>query len=267
MLANLVGAYQATLIGGTPTLLAALVGCASEHQLDTLRLAVTGGEACPDQVHDALASRCRNARILEGYGITECSPIVSINTLEADKPGTIGRVLPSLDHALLDLESGKRTAPGRPGLLLVRGPSVFSGYLGGDGTSPFVELDGYQWFNTGDVVAEDEDGFLCFHGRKRRFVKRAGEMISLPAIEAVLASHFDSAATDGPVLAVTACGDDTSTELVLFTTLPLDRQEVNRRLRDAGMSPLHSIHRIVKIAAIPVLGSGKTDYRALHDLS
>jgi long-chain-fatty-acid--[acyl-carrier-protein] ligase len=130
-----------------------------------------------------------------------------------------------------------------------------------------MELDGCQWFNTGDVVAEDDGGFLCFHGRKRRFVKRAGEMISLPAIEAVLASHIDSAAADGPVLAITALGDDTATELVLFTTLSLDRQEVNRRLRDAGMSPLHSVQRVVKIAEIPVLGTGKTDYRALHELS
>ena len=265
LLANLVGAYQATLVGGTPTLLAAMVGSAKGDQLAGLRLAVTGGEACPDRVYEALAERCGKARILEGYGITECSPIVSINTVSANRPGTIGQVLPSLDHVVIDQESRQRCQVGRPGLLLVRGPSVFDGYLGHDGHTPFVEFEGNRWFNTGDVVVEDQHGFLTFCGRRRRFVKRGGEMISLPAIETVLGAQFENGGDEGPTFAVIARGDDTSVELVLCTTFPLDRKIVNQALREAGLSPLHSIHRVEQVSEIPVLGTGKTDYRALEE--
>jgi long-chain-fatty-acid--[acyl-carrier-protein] ligase len=141
---------------------------------------------------------------------------------------------------------------------------VFEGYLGHDGPSPFVEFEDRHWFSTGDVVVEDEQGFLTFCGRQRRFVKRGGEMVSLPAIEAALGEHFASGEEDGPTLAVIARGDDTSVELVLCTTLELDRQAVNQSLREAGLSPLHSIRRVEKLAEIPVLGTGKTDYRALQ---
>lgn len=265
MLATLVGAYHATLMGGTPTFLAAMVGSAVGDQLDTLRLAVTGGEACPDRVAEALAARCRNALVLEGYGITECSPIVAINAPDARTPGTIGRVLPSLDHVLLDPDSGDRCRPGRSGVLVVRGQSVFEGYLGQPEVSPFIDLDGHRWFDTGDVVSEDEDGFLTFRGRRRRFVKRGGEMISLPAIEAALAYHPEVAGAEGPVVAVIAEGTEPASELVLCTTLSLDRHTANRIIRDAGLSALHSVQRVETVAEIPVLGTGKTDYRRLAD--
>jgi long-chain-fatty-acid--[acyl-carrier-protein] ligase len=140
--------------------------------------------------------------------------------------------------------------------LLVRGPNVFSGYLG-DANNPFVRFDGYSWYDTGDLVYE-QNGVLVFAGRLKRFVKLGGEMISLPAIEQVLEAHYP--AGDGPVLAVAAAGDEQHPELVLLTTLATDRQEANQALRDAGLSPLHNIRSVQRVAAIPLLGSGKTDY-------
>ena len=146
-------------------------------------------------------------------------------------------------------------------MLLVRGASIFKGYLG-DAPTPFVEWGGKDWYKTGDLVSEDADGFITFRGRLKRFVKKGGEMVSLPAIESVLLENFPADASNGPVLAVESTPTD---ELVLFTTIDLDVRSANKLIMDGGLSGLHKINRVEKIEAIPVLGTGKTDYRALKD--
>jgi long-chain-fatty-acid--[acyl-carrier-protein] ligase len=265
-LATLVGAYQATLMGGTPTFLAAMMAHAAESQLESLRLVVTGGERCSERVFDTFDRLCPGGKILEGYGITECSPIVAINSPGEHKRGTIGRVLKSLEYSVVDMESGERCKPGQPGLLLVRGDSVFDGYTGPSRSSPFREFEERSWFNTGDAVAEDAGGFLTFHARLGRFVKRAGEVISLPAIEEALTDQLEPGEDDTPTIAVIGLGDDSNLELVLCTTLLIDRESVNQGIRRAGLSPLYSIQRVVRLPGIPALGTGKTDYRALEAL-
>ena len=137
----------------------------------------------------------------------------------------------------------------------------------GDAPSPFVEFEGKSWYRTGDLVTSDSAGCLTFAGRLKRFIKLGGEMISLPAIESVLFTvHARSIDPEkGPILAVEAAPTDPP-EIVLFTTLPLSRPDVNDALRSAGLSGLHSIRRVVSLEAIPVLGTGKTDYRALKEL-
>ena len=156
-------------------------------------------------------------------------------------------------------------SPEEIGLLLVRGPSVFSGYLNHHGTSPFVRYEDKEWYNTGDLVKRGPKGVLIFAGRLKRFVKMAGEMISLVAIEEILSSHYP-AADEGPRVAVEAANPDTQPELVLFATLPLEREEINALIRQAGLSGLHNIRRIEQISSIPVLGTGKTDYKSLKAL-
>jgi long-chain-fatty-acid--[acyl-carrier-protein] ligase len=270
---RLIEAYHVTLLIGTPTLLNGIVRASTKEQLSSLRLAVTGAEKCSEKLYSALRQRCSNAVILEGYGVTECSPIISLNDENNPRPLTIGKVLPSLEYLLIEPETGKPlTAPlGVPkrragtGILLVRGPSVFSGYLGPASAAPFVSAQGKQWYSTGDLVSVDDDGVLTFCGRLKRFVKLGGEMISLPAIEAVLESQYASD-TDKPVLAVEATADEYHPELVLFTTCEIDRESANRRIRSAGLSGLHNIRRVVKLEQIPTLGTGKTDYRALKAL-
>ena len=263
MLARLIEAYQCTLLMGTPTFLYGIVRASTNEQMSGLRLAITGAEKCSERVYEALRERCPRTVILEGYGITECSPIVSANREEDPRPYTIGKVLPSLECALVDPESGERVGPGRQGVLLVRGPSVFGGYVGYEGESPFVEFDGKTWYRTGDLIREDADGVLVFVGRLKRFVKLGGEMISLPAIEAVLESQYATGDEDGPVLAVEATPSEDHPELVLFTTIETNRETVNKHIRQAGLSPLHNIRRVIRIDEIPLLGTGKTDYRAL----
>ena len=266
MLVSLIDAYEASLIIGTPTFLAGIVRAAGVGQMQSLRWAVTGGEKCPRRTYDALAAQCPETLVIEGYGVTECSPLVSVNDPEAPKPGTIGKLLGSLDYAIVDPDTGRqRVAPGKVGMLLVRGPSVFGGYLHHDGDSPFVELEGHQWYRTGDLVWEDDDGVLTFSGRLKRFVKLGGEMISLPAVETVLLAEHASDDDEGPVLAVEATPSEDHPELVLFTTLELTREQVNDEIRDAGLSALHNIRQIVRVEEIPVLGTGKTNYRALKE--
>ncbi|HEY3376116.1 MAG TPA: AMP-binding protein [Armatimonadota bacterium] len=263
MLARLIAAYRASIAIGTPTFLNGILRAATPEQLESLRLAVTGAEECPPRVYALAAERCPQATIIEAYGITECSPGVAVNSVEAPKPHTIGHIMPTLHYALVNVESGRRVAPGNAGMLLLRGPSIFGGYLG-EAPDPFVDFEGERWYRTGDLISEDIDGVLTFRGRLKRFIKLGGEMISLPAIEGVLQALFPPSDEDGPALAVLATANDERPELVLFTTKPLDRDTANGRIRDAGLSPLHYIRRVITLDAIPVLGTGKTDYRSLQ---
>ncbi|MBK9120276.1 MAG: AMP-binding protein [Phycisphaerales bacterium] len=265
-LAQLTSLYGATLLCGTPTFLNGIVRASRAEQLATLRLCVTGAEKCPERVYAALAERCPQAVICEGYGISECSPVVSVNRVEDPRHGTIGLPLPSVEWVLVDPDNEQQRVPaGTTGLLLVRGPSIFGGYLGDEVASPFVEFEGRSWYRTGDLVSAAEDGVLTFRGRLKRFVKLGGEMVSLPAIESVLLEQYGRESDEGPTLAVEATPSEEHAEIVLFTTQPLDRAEVNQRIRTAGLSALHNVNRVEWVETIPVLGTGKTDYRALRE--
>ncbi len=261
-IARLIETYRITMLIGTPTFLGGIVRVASKQQLASLRLAVTGAEKCSEKIYAALKENCANALILEGYGVTECSPIISLNDENDPKPFTIGKVFPSLEYILLNPDDGRVLKPPASGILCVRGPSIFNGYLNFNGPTPFVEINGKTWYNTGDLVNVDENGVLTFKGRLKRFVKLGGEMISLPAIEAVLEKYLVSEKDEGPVLAVEATAGEYP-ELVLFTTRSIDRETANRYLRESGLSGLHNIRTVIKLESIPVLGTGKTNYRAL----
>jgi long-chain-fatty-acid--[acyl-carrier-protein] ligase len=265
LIAQKIDAAHATVIFATPTFLAGIVRAAGPRQIDSLRLAVTGAEKCPTQLYDALRARVPGAIILEGYGITECSPVVSVTPMDAPVPGSIGRLLPRVEGVVVNLDMTRRAAPDETGMLLVRGPSVFGGYLHYTGESPFVEFEGRSWYRTGDLVSATADGTLYFQGRLKRFVKLGGEMISLPAIESALQKHFAQPGDEGPVIAIDALGDPDSPDIVLFTRAPADRSRVNELIKEAGLSALHNIRQVVQVVSIPVLGTGKTDYRTLKE--
>ncbi len=269
IIARLIEAYSVSIIVGTPTFLNGIARAAKSEQLESLNIAFSGAEKCPESVYEALKLSCPDLKILEGYGITECSPVVSYNRPENAKPFTIGTVVRSLDYAVVDLKNSKRVDKGSQGMLLVRGPSIFKGYINFTGDSPFVDFEEKSWYKTGDLVTEDEGGILTFRGRLKRFIKLGGEMISLPAIENVLRPYYsvenDVGADVAPVIAVEASCDEEYPEIILFTTMETDRNMVNRQIRESGLSPLHNIRRIVKVDSIPLLGTGKTDYRMLKE--
>ena len=262
MLVKMIAMYKTSMLITTPTFLNGIVRVGDRDSLGSLRLIFSGAEKCPAHVYGKVATVCPRATLCEGYGVTECSPVVSVNSPDAPRPGTIGRVLPSMEYILIHPETRLRVQPGETGQLLVRGPNVFAGYLG-QAPSPFVDVDGKSWYDTGDLMYEN-DGVLVFAGRLKRFVKLGGEMISLPAIEQVLEQFFPPG--DGPQLAVTATRDDEQPQLVLLATFVTSRQEVNQALKDAGLSPLHNIRIVKQIEEIPVLGTGKTDYAGLDRL-
>ncbi len=266
ILAGLIERYKASIVIGTPTFLYGIIKAAGKEQLQSLKLVFTGAEKCPENTYQALKTINSQATLCEGYGITECSPLVSINRVEDPRPGTIGRVMPSMEYVIIDPETDSRVEIGRQGILLVRGPNIFNGYHKDTNGAGFSLFDGKSWYNTGDFVKEDNDRMLTFCGRKKRFIKLGGEMISLPAIENVLQAHFAADNGQGPALAVGATPTEERPEIVLFTTLAITREEANNRIKEAGLSPLHNIRIMQEIEAIPVLGTGKTDYKLLQKM-
>jgi len=263
LLAKLALSHRVSLLIGTPTFLAGIATAVGTELLQDVRIAFTGAEKCQPYVYKAMEKSFPNVIVCEGYGITECSPVVSVNDPLAPVPGTIGKILPSMEYVLIHPETGDITKEGETAKLLLRGPNVFSGYLNYDGKTPFVEYKGKQWYDSGDLVIEKE-GILSFAGRLKRFIKLGGEMISLPAIEELLTEHFPG--DEEPLLAVSATPGDDHPEIVLFTTFEIEREEANRCIREFGFSPLHSIRRTIHVESIPVLGTGKTDYRTLGEL-
>ncbi len=175
-------------------------------------------------------------------------------------------MMPSVEYAIVHLETNRPVALNETGMLLVRGPSIFSGYLHYNGPSPFVEYDDKQWYRTGDLVSQSEDGILTFKGRLKRFVKIGGEMVSLPAIESALLDHLppQSEESDAPALCIGHRTTEGRPEIILFTTRDIKRDQANAIIRDAGLSGLHNIRQVVKIEALPLLGTGKIDYKALE---
>ena len=281
-LVSLIHECKLTILATPPSFLDGILARAKDgNMLESIRLAFVGAEKCPPHVFEEFKRQCPGASLCEGYGVTECSPGISVNRPENIHPGTIGEPLPSMETAVVknfdDETTGDllRAAPGETGMLIVRGPNVFSGYLvpppelnASAPNSPFVEFEGKRWYETGDLVSQDSNGIISFKGRLKRFIKLGGEMILLPQIENVLlgrfAPLFEAAEMDGPLLAVEA-KEEENPEIVLITTQNISREEANNALREAGLSGLHSIRRVERVESIPVLGTGKTDYRALKN--
>jgi long-chain-fatty-acid--[acyl-carrier-protein] ligase len=264
-LARKIGAYKVTVLIGTPTFVHHILERARPGELNSLRLIVTGAEKCPD----ALFERCRQAVpgavVLEGYGITECSPVVAANPPAAPRQGSIGKPLPGVEVRVVDLESGAPLPAGKMGMLQVSGPTVFPGYLGHEGAQPFIEEQGKRWYVTGDLGEYDQDGYLHFRGRLKRFLKAGGEMISLPALEEPFARRFPPS-EDGPRVAVEGLEHEGGRRVVLFTTEPISLRDANALLMQEGFHGVMRLDEVRLIDKVPVLGTGKTDYKQLRAL-
>jgi len=250
-----------TYVFGTSTFLAHYARQAHPYDFNKTRVVVSGAEKLNPEVASLWLTRF-GLRIMEGYGATECAPVLSLNTPMNYRPGTVGRMLPGIEHQLVPV-------PGiaRGGVLHVRGPNVMRGYYlyehPGELQPPRSEV-GEGWYNTGDVVDMDDDGHLTIHGRVKRFAKIAGEMISLEVVERI-AMHASPGQQHAAALElVSQAGEST----VLFTTDPrLDRIALQRAARELGAQDLAVARRVVHVASLPLLGSGKTDYVKLKSLS
>lgn len=264
-LVRMIDAYKPTMVFTTPTFLGFILASCKPGQLDSLKTIVTGAEKCPESTFEKCKQLAPNATILEGYGITECSPVVSANLLDHCKSGTVGKPVSNVEVCILDVDTNAQLGLNETGMLLVRGPSIFGGYYQHDGPSPFVEFEGERWYKTGDLVSQDEEGFLRFQGRLKRFIKAGGEMISLPALEEPLSKAFP-ADENGPKVAVEGVETEGGRHIVLFTTEPIALGEASELLLNAGLRGVMRLDEVQQVEAIPVLGTGKTDYKQLRHL-
>jgi long-chain-fatty-acid--[acyl-carrier-protein] ligase len=258
-----IAAYKPTITAGTPTFMSFILDRAKPGDLDSLKIIVVGAEKCPEAIFHRVKEMAPHATVVEGYGITECAPIVGFNPPDRTKPGSVGKPLPGHTVRAVDLDTNRPLPAGQMGMLEVSGPCVFPGYLGYDGPSPFTNGEGQRWYVTGDLGVVDEEGYVVLHGRLKRFLKAGGEMISLPALEEPFANRYPP--TDqGPRVAVEGIETPTGRTVVLFTTEDLTLKEANAILQQEGFRGVMRLDEVRKVDQIPVLGTGKTDYKVLR---
>lgn len=267
-LANLCKEWKVSVLCGAPTFLKAIFRGGDAECFKHISWCITGAEKAPPELFATVKNLGIGDAIYEGYGITECSPVLTIN-----RPGTtqngVGEPLPSVELKIVHPETYASLEQGETGLVLARGPNIFKGYLNPDIASPFVSLENKKWYKTGDLGFLDEKGKLVISGRQKRFIKVGGEMLSLGAIEtAILESAPEKGwpiPEDGACVAV--CAKEKLGEkpkVVLFTTFHTTVDETNQILRSKGFSNLSKISEVIELKEIPLMGTGKVYYRQLE---
>jgi acyl-[acyl-carrier-protein]-phospholipid O-acyltransferase/long-chain-fatty-acid--[acyl-carrier-protein] ligase len=242
----------ASVLFATDTFANQYARAAEPGDLGSLLFLVCGAE----KVRSETQKLYGDTPVLEGYGATECSPVIAVNQPDDNRPGTVGRLLPALEHRLEPVE-------GIPegGRLFVRGPNVMAGYLGAD-RRPVPPEGG--WHDTGDVAAIDADGTVRLLGRLKRFAKVAGEMVSLTAVEDLAAKLWPDARH-----AVVALPDPKKGERLILVTERLDAAvaPLAAFAKTEGAPEIAVPRRITHVHDLPLLGSGKIDYAALQQLA
>jgi acyl-[acyl-carrier-protein]-phospholipid O-acyltransferase/long-chain-fatty-acid--[acyl-carrier-protein] ligase len=246
-----------TVLFGTSTFLGNYAKFAHPYDFYKLRYVVAGAEKLNEEVRKAWAEKF-GIRILEGYGATECAPVLAVNTPMANKTGTVGPLLPGLEPKL-------EAVPGitHGGLLSVRGPNVMLGYYLFDNPGVLKPpADG--WYNTGDIVEIDADGFVAIKGRVKRFAKVAGEMVSLETVEQIA----NRASPEHQHAATTQTDPQRGENILLFSTNPnLNREALQTVARELGNPELAVARKIIVVKELPLLGTGKTDYVTLKNMA
>ncbi len=254
MVPELVYLSNATIMFGTDTFLSAYAKRAHPYDFYRMRYIFAGAERVRPETRATFANRY-GVRLLEGYGATETSPVLAVNAPMAARDGSVGRLLPAMEHRL-------ESVPGvdAGGRLVVRGPNVMLGYL--RTTAPgVVEPPADGWYDTGDIVDIDGDGFVKIVGRTKRFAKVAGEMVALAEAETLAQAIWPE--DDHAVVAVP--DDRKGEKLVLVTTRPdADWRRIADLAQERQLSPLVAPRIVHVVSALPVLGTGKTDYFGLQ---
>lgn len=248
---------NATLIFGTNVFLAGYAKHAHPYDFYSVRYVVAGAEKLQEETRKVWVEKF-GLRIFEGYGATETSPVLAVNTPMHFKVGSVGRLLPGIESKIepvLGIEQG--------GKLVVRGANIMAGYMLHDRPGELQPpTDG--WYDTGDIVELDEKGFIHIKGRAKRFAKVAGEMVSLAAVEELAAACWP----DADHAAVTLPDPGKGEQIVLLTTLPSpDRKQLAACAKANGVNELQVPRQLLTVADIPLLGSGKVHYAGAEALA
>lgn len=278
-IAEAIAAESATVLISTPTFLKPYIRRVAPEKLKTLKYVVTGAEKTPGGFAE-LWQKTFNSEYLEGYGLTETSPVVCANLpdkltasessdnkgVSGFRPGSVGRLFPGQAARILDPETMEPLPVTETGLLLLKGPNIFGGYLDDADRTAEVMQDG--WFITGDLARFDADGFLFIEGRLSRFSKIAGEMVPHGTIEQALVEAFGLMDSDEPMLAIGSRPDEAKGEaLVLLSAIDIELPDVKAKLSAAGYSNLWVPKVIKRVDKIPTLATGKLDLRTIRTLS
>jgi len=275
--AALVEKHKLTLLLATPTFLRGYLRKAEPDQLRSLRLVITGAEKLPLDLAKAFEERFEQ-RVFEGYGLTETAPVVSVNLPEPQptKPdeqvqpssrlGSVGKMAPGIAAEIREPETDRKLSLHETGILWLRGPNIFEGYLNDPERTADVLRDG--WFKTGDIGRFDEDGFLYIEGRLSRFSKIGGEMVPHEAIEQKIIDLLELSGKDERIIAIVGVTDEAKGEaVVLLSAIDVDLAQLRDKLRDAGVPNLWIPKRVQRVESIPVLASGKLDLKKCQELA
>jgi len=271
---DLVQHHRITFLVTTPTFLQLYQRRCTPEQFGSLRMVITGAEKLPARLAQAFEDQFGITPV-EGYGATECAPVISANCPDfraagffqpASRRGTVGQPLPGVSVQIVDPDSFAILPPETPGMLLVKGPNVMQGYLGREDLTAQAIRDG--WYITGDIAKLDEDGFVTITDRLSRFSKIGGEMVPHGTIEEAL---HQAVGADTQVFAVTGLPDEKKGErlAVLHT---LDESGIPAILEKLSQSGLPNLfipgkQQFVKVEALPVLGTGKLDLRGVKRIA
>ena len=249
---------KVTMLVGTPSFLTGYLQKSEPGDFGSVRLLVTGADKCPEALRRGFWEKHQIA-LLEGYGTTETSPVISVNAPDRNRPGSVGQVLPNLQVRMEHYETGEACKVGEIGKILVKGDSVMTGYFDDfEGTAQRIR---HGWYDTGDMGYMDQDGFLWHVGRLARFLKVGGEMVSLVKVEDVL----ERALPPGVICSVVEVPDAfKGSRIVAVVTEGVAEKEVLRQM--AGELPNIALPRqFVVVPELPRRSSGKIDFRALTE--
>jgi acyl-[acyl-carrier-protein]-phospholipid O-acyltransferase/long-chain-fatty-acid--[acyl-carrier-protein] ligase len=256
---KLIKEVKPTLIPSTPSFLAGYLRQSEAGDFSSVRLIVPGGDKTPEWLRNAYREK-HDIELMEGYGTTETSPVISVNTLNANKPGSVGKAVPRAEIRIVDVDTGKDLEIGKEGKILVKGDLVMKGYFDDLESTSLRVRDG--WYDTGDMGYLDDDGFLWHAGRLKRFTKIGGEMISLVRTERAL----EKLLPDGVECCVVEIPDTKKgARIVAVVTDELNKDDIIKKLGDK--LPAIAIPKLFEfIPEMPKMGNGKINFREVSSI-